>query len=144
MSVPNLVSAFYERIWNDGDLDAAKELLIEDFVFRGSLGSERRGVTEFCEYVQLVRNALSDYRCAILECVAENERAFARMRFSGVHSREFRGYPPTMLPIHWDGAALFRFGQSAIAELWVLGDLAGLDTLLRKNSEQGGVCRVDD
>jgi steroid delta-isomerase-like uncharacterized protein len=131
MSIPRLVSAFYERIWNPGDLAAAEELLSEDFLFRGSLGSERRGTAEFCDYVRSVRNALSNYRCEILECVAENNSAFAKMRFSGVHTAEFRGYSPTELPIHWLGAALFRFEENAIAELWVLGDLAGLDALLQ-------------
>jgi steroid delta-isomerase-like uncharacterized protein len=135
MSIPRLVSVFYERIWNAGDLDAAEELLSEDFLFRGSLGSERRGTAEFCDYVRSVRNALSNYRCEILECIAENDNAFAKMRFSGVHTAEFRGYSPTMLPIHWLGAALFRFEEDAIAELWVLGDLAGLDALLQKNCD---------
>ena len=92
MSVPSLVSAFYERIWNAGDLNAAKELLTEDFVFRGSLGSESRGIVEFCGYVQSVRNSLSGYRCEVLECVSENNKAFAKMRFSGLHSAHFRGY----------------------------------------------------
>jgi steroid delta-isomerase-like uncharacterized protein len=133
MSVPKLVSEFYERIWNAGDLSAAEKLLLDDFVFRGSLGSERRGRAKFLDYVRSVRNALSNYRCEILECVAENGNVFAKMRFSGVHTAEFRGYAPTQLPIHWLGAALFRIEKDAIAQLWVLGDLAGLDELLQKN-----------
>jgi hypothetical protein len=36
MSTPKLVAAFYERIWNKGDLNAAAELLARDFSFRGS------------------------------------------------------------------------------------------------------------
>ena len=56
------------------------------------------------------------------------------MRFSGVHTGEFRGYAPSGLPVHWLGAALFRFDHGKIAELWVLGDLMGLDALLAKNA----------
>lgn len=135
MSVPKLVQQFYERIWNRGDLDAVVDLLHEDFLFRGSLGSERRGREGFTDYVRSVRGALSDYRCEILDCVTQDDRAFAKMRFSGVHTSEFRSHPPTGLPVHWLGAALFRFSENLIAELWVLGDLAGLDTLLKKNQE---------
>jgi predicted ester cyclase len=135
MSTPQLVKAFYEDIWNAGRLDVADELLSEDFLFRGSLDSERRGRAEFLDYVRSIRDALSNYRCEALECVAESDKAFAKMRFSGVHTAEFRGYSPTMLPIHWLGAALFRFEEDAIAELWVLGDLAGLDALLQKNCD---------
>lgn len=137
MSVPKLVEAFYERIWNSGDLDAVAWLLSEDFLFRGSLGSELRGRAEFTDYVRSVRGALSDYRCEILECVTEDNLAFAKMRFGGVHTGNFRGYLPSGLPVRWLGAALFRFAGDAVVELWVLGDLAGLDLLLKANQEAG-------
>jgi hypothetical protein len=39
------------------------------------------------------------------------------------------------MPVHWLGAALFRFGDRTIAEMWVLGDLAGLDAILKGNQE---------
>jgi predicted ester cyclase len=133
MSTPILVTAFYERIWNAGDLGAASELLIEDFSFRGSLGAELRGREAFKEYVRSVRGALASYRCEILTCVSEGERAFAKLRFSGLHVAPFRGYQATGLPVQWLGAALFRFEGLAIAELWVLGDLAGLDEVLKNN-----------
>jgi steroid delta-isomerase-like uncharacterized protein len=133
MSTPNLVEAFYERIWNSGDLAAVSELLVEDFAFRGSLGVELRGHEEFKDYVRSVRGALADYRCEILTCITEGEQAFAKMRFSGLHVAPFRGYRATGLLVQWLGAALFRFERQAIAELWVLGDLAGLDAVLKKN-----------
>ena len=37
--------------------------------------------------------------------------------------------------MRWAGAALFRFADEVIAEIWVLGDLAGLDTLLAEQAE---------
>jgi len=134
MSTPSLVNAFYERIWNAGELDAASELLTPDFSFRGSLGDELRGPAPFLDYVRAVRAALAGYRCEILDCVAEDDRAFARMRFSGLHTAPFRGFPATGKEVHWLGAALFRFDRGAIAELWVLGDLTGLDARLRDDA----------
>ncbi len=135
MSTPQLVEAFYKRIWNNGDLAAAAELLSEEFCFRGSLGSEMRGRDAFCDYVRSVRGALADYHCEILACVAEGNQAFAKMRFRGVHVGAFRGHQPTGKPVHWLGAALFRFDRSLIAELWVLGDLVGLDAVLQENAK---------
>lgn len=134
MCVPLLVEAFYSRIWNAGELSAAKDLLTEDFAFRGSLGLEMRGRRAFSEYVQSVRKALADYRCEILDCVVEKNKAFAKMRFSGIHVALFRGFEATQKRVYWHGAALFRFESSAIAELWVLGDLAGLDAILAENA----------
>jgi steroid delta-isomerase-like uncharacterized protein len=135
MSVPKLVEAFYERIWNQGDEQAVSELLAEDFSFRGSLGMELRGREAFVEYIRSIRTALADYRCDILECVAEGHKAFAKMRFSGIHVAPFRAYAATGKPVEWLGAALFHLRDGRIAEVWVLGDLAGLDAMLKSNEQ---------
>jgi steroid delta-isomerase-like uncharacterized protein len=134
MSVSPLVAAFYDRIWNAGDVKAIDETLSEDVSFRGSLGPELRGREQFRTYVETVRGALDGYRCDILECVSEGNQAFAKMRFSGRHIATFRGYPPTGKSVEWLGAALFAFGNSRIASVWVLGDLAALESMLRKQS----------
>lgn len=130
MSTPHLVEQFYSRIWNAGEHDAAADIVSDDFAFRGSLGSESKGRVAFKRYVRSVRGALAEYRCDILECVAAGDRAFAKMRFAGRHTAEFRGYAPTGRLVEWLGAALFRFEENRITELWVLGDLAGLDAKL--------------
>jgi predicted ester cyclase len=131
MSVHPLVDAFYTRIWNDGDMGAIDEIISPDFSFRGSLGTELRGLEEFRGYAQGIRSALADYRCEILECVTEGNKAFAKMRFSGRHLGTFRGFLPTGKSVEWLGAAFFTFHQSRIVSVWVLGDLAGLDEMLR-------------
>ena len=135
MSTPSLVEAFYSRIWNQGDLAATSDLLSKEFCFRGSLGVELRGSDAFGDYVRSVRGALADYHCEILDCVAEQGRAFAKMRFSGIHVAPFRGYQPTGRPVHWLGAALFLLDGKLISELWVLGDLVGLDGVLQANAK---------
>jgi predicted ester cyclase len=71
----------------------------------------------------------------VLTRVAEGGQAFAKMRLSGIHQAEFRGCSPTGLPVSWLGAALFRLGDHGIAELWVLGGLAGLDAALKRNQK---------
>ena len=133
MSIPAVVEEFYERIWNRGDLVATSDVLTKDFSFRGSLGAELHGQDAFKKYVRSVRGALADYRCEILACVTEGDHAFAKMRFSGRHVGLLRGHAPTSKPVHWLGASLFRLENGAIAELWVLGDLASLDALLAVN-----------
>jgi predicted ester cyclase len=134
MSTPPLVTDFYQRIWNAGDATALPELIDAGFAFRGSLGAETRGHAAFWDYVCDVRSALHQYRCDILECVSEGPRAFAKVRCSGIHAGDLRGYQPTGLPVSWEVAALFRFEYVRINELWVLGDLAQLDELLKSNT----------
>jgi predicted ester cyclase len=92
------------------------------------------GIRPFLGYVRPIRRSLADYNCEISACVTEFPHAFARMRFSGVHVESFRGFAPTGKLVHWEGAAFFTFRGDLIASLWVLGDLVGLDAVLRVNA----------
>jgi steroid delta-isomerase-like uncharacterized protein len=134
MSTPVLVQDFYARIWNAGDETATAALLTGSFSFRGSLGTATQGHSGFLAYVRSVRASLASYHCEVIACVAEGEHAFARMQFSGTHVATFRGYPPSGKAVHWAGAALFTFHNGLIADLWVLGDIAGLEAVLHANS----------
>lgn len=126
MTPRRLVTRFYEEVWNRADPAPIPELFHPDCVFRGSLGAERHGHEGLAAYLREVTGALSGYRCEIEALVVEDERAFARMRFSGRHTGEFLGFAPTGRELSWAGAALFACDGGRIRSLWVLGDLAGL------------------
>lgn len=133
MTTPILVSSFYDRVWNQGDRSALDDLVTDDFRFQGSLGPAIEGRDAFWQVVTMVRGALSGYHCAVLDCVSEDARSFARMAFSGTHTGPFRGYAPTGLGVKWHGAALFQFEGTRIREIWVLSDTAALDAALAAN-----------
>jgi len=67
--------------------------------------------------------------------VTEGERAFARMRFEGIHRGLFLGFAPTGQRVDWAGAALFTVKGDKIADLWVLGDFTGMRARLQRNAE---------
>jgi predicted ester cyclase len=129
-----IIRAFYEEIWNRYDKSKIPELLHEDFSFRSSLGQVRRGHADFTSYVDFVHEALGDYRCDIQEIISEGNKAFARMRFSGMHRAEFFGYKPTFKRVEWAGAAVFTFEGEKVSQLWVLGDVHGLLQQLAGNA----------
>jgi predicted ester cyclase len=135
MTVHKLVSEFYARVWNAGERAALDDLLSDGFTFQGSLGPEVAGRDAFWQMVTMVRGALSDYHCEILDCVSEDTCAFAKMKFSGQHTGPFRGHAPTGLMAAWHGAALFHFDGDRIAKIWVLSDTTALDAMLAANAE---------
>ncbi len=101
MSPRELVEAFYFEVWNRADEDRAREILHDSFRFRGSLGAERIGPDGFIAYLRDVHRALGDYRCIIDDLVVEEDRAAARMRFTGRHRDVFQGVPATGRQITW-------------------------------------------
>ena len=134
MTPRQAVTAFYDRVWNKVETTAIPELLHPDFTFRGSLGSTTTGHAAFAAYVDMVTGALEGYRCTVGDLVSEGERAFVRMRFSGIHRGPFMGFAPTGKTVEWDGAALFTLKDGKIADLWVLGDLYGLRERLARDA----------
>ncbi len=126
----NEVNEFYDRIWNAGDLSATSDLLSADFSFRGSLGNESIGRDAFGEYV-------CSFEPLLPSIIARSSNA-SRMTSGRLPRCASRGYM-------WPRSAAFSRPESSsngqqphssvkdglITELWVLGDLAGLDALLK-------------
>lgn len=121
-----LVERFYADVWNQADEAVAREILDEDFAFRGSLGPEHHGPDGFIDYMRSVHRALVDYTCIIDDLVTADGRAATRMTFRGVHRGPFFGIAPTGKEISWSGAAFFHMSDERITKLWVLGDVDNL------------------
>jgi predicted ester cyclase len=105
--------------------------LTADFRFRGSLGQEKHGHGGFAEYMDVIQWGFPDFRNDVEEIISEGDHAFARLTYRGTHSGEVLGIPPTGRRVEYAGAAVFRFRNDRIAEVWVLGDLHGLLSQLR-------------
>lgn len=132
----NTVRKFYEAIGNSIDQTVIPEMLDEQFSFRGSLGLVKRGRYGFSAYMAFVRGALGEYRCEIVEMVAENDKVYARIYYSGVHRGELFGYQPTGIKLTWEGIALFTFVDGKIADLWVLGDVHSIMQQLSRHLDE--------
>jgi steroid delta-isomerase-like uncharacterized protein len=130
-----LVNAFYDRVWNTGERAALDQLVTDDFAFQGSLGPAIVGRDSFWQIVTMVRGALSEYHCTVVTCVSDDAKAFARMRFAGIHTGSFRGHAPSGRRVEWQGAALFQFEAQRIHSLWVISDTAALDAALRAGAD---------
>jgi steroid delta-isomerase-like uncharacterized protein len=102
------------------------EILTEDIRFRGSLGQEKNGHDQFCDYVRFIQNAFPDFHNRINDIVCDGERCFCRLTYTGTHKGEIFGIPATDRKIEYSGAALFDFRDSKISTVWVLGDVFGL------------------
>ena len=129
------VRRFYEVLWNAHDKAAIPTVLHQDCTFRGSLGQEKKGHQGFAEYVDTVHHALGEYRCTIEDLVVERTKVFTKMSFSGLHRDDFMGFRPTGKRVTWKGCALFSFDGELIADVWVLGDLKGLEEQLKENAD---------
>jgi steroid delta-isomerase-like uncharacterized protein len=121
-----LVRRFFDEMWNPWDFAKADELLDENIVFRGTLGSELKGRDAFRAYMRKVQSAFPDFHNAIVQLTAEDDRVVARTMYRGTHRGEIFGVAPTGKEISYAGAAFFRMAGGKIIHGWVLGDLLPL------------------
>ncbi len=121
-----LIETWYYRMWNRWDKSVFEEILVPDIAFRSSLGQVRRGYSGLSEYVDFVRAAFPDFTNSIEETISEEDKAFARLTYTGTHKGEIFGVAPTHRKISYAGAAVFYFEDDKIREVWVLGDVYGL------------------
>ena len=126
MRTESLVRRFYDDLWNRWDDAAVEEVLAPEFAFRGSLGVETAGRDGWRGYRDSVRAGSADFHNEVVTLVVDDDRAAARLRYTGTHTGELAGLAATGRRLDYAGAAFFTVAGSRLVSAWVLGDLVGL------------------
>lgn len=130
MEIADLIGRFYADLWNRWDDAAVDQVLAEDFGFRGSLGTETLGRDGWRGYRDTFRSGAPDFHNEVLELVCAEDRAAARLRYTGHHLGPLAGIPATGRRFEYAGAAFFTSSAGKLTSAWVLGDLAALRSQL--------------
>lgn len=129
--IEDLVRVFYEVLWNSWDDGAIEEVLAPDFLFRGSLGEETKGRWGWRQYRDTIRAGAADFHNEIVDLIAQERRAAARLSYTGTHTGPLLGLGPTGRRFEYQGAAFFTASSDTLTSAWVVGDLDGLREQLR-------------
>jgi steroid delta-isomerase-like uncharacterized protein len=122
-----VVRRFYDELWNRGKLDAADELVAEDYV-RHDLrpGDAPPGPAGQKAVAEKFRAAFPDVRLEVEALVAEGDLVVARWTMTGTHQGAWGDMPPTGKSIRFSGVNFFRMVSGKIAEIWNVRDDLGL------------------
>ena len=85
MKGKELVRLWYERMWNRWDESVFADILDPAIELRGSLGQAHRGYEGVSSYMRFVREAFPDFHNEIELLLAEGDRVFAKLRYTGTH-----------------------------------------------------------
>lgn len=121
-----LVERFYNVMWNLWDGDEMRAILDPAVDFHGSIGLHVTGHEGFAGYMQTIRDAFPDFHNRIDDLVATEDRAVARLTYTGTHKGELFGVPATGRRIEYVGVAMFTLAGGRITKVWVLGDRMAL------------------
>ena len=121
-----LVHRFIEEIFNQGNLEAAEEILAPDYKHHdpttGQFGS---GIEGFKQMVSLYRQAF-DLQIVLEDQVAAEDKVVDRWTGHGTHRGEFMGLAPTGKKITATGISIHRIAAGKIAETWNNYDALGI------------------
>ena len=110
---------FYEELFNQGNLDAAEEIVTPDFVLHDpNIPEEPRGPDGLKRFVAIYRDAFPDIEFTVEDQVAEGENAATRWVARGTHRGELMGIAPTGKRVEVRAFTLHRFSGGKIAEDW--------------------------
>ena len=118
---------FYEELFNQGNLDAAEEIVTPDLVIHDpNIPEEPRGPEGLKQFVAMYRNAFPDVNFTIEDQIAEGEKVGTRWVAQGTHQGELMGIDPTGNRVTVRAFTLQRFSGGKIAEDWAHYDALGM------------------
>jgi len=122
-----LVRSAFEKGCNQHDLDAAYEMVSENYVVHDptmpDAPSGREAHKEICRSFS---EAMRDTHCTIEDQVAEGDRVVTRWTFSGCQTKDLPGIPSQGRCFTVDGITISRLADGKIAEEWVNMDTLGM------------------
>ena len=120
------VGRFVEEVINQGRLDAANELVEEDFIELDPLPGQRQGREGLKEVIAMIRAGFPDIDWVIDETVAEGEKVVSRFTWTGTHKGAFLGIPATSNRVTVHGVVIDRLSAGKMADSRILMDTFSL------------------
>lgn len=120
------VGRFVEEVINLGRLDAADELVEEDFIELDPLPGQRQGREGLKEVIAMMRSAFPDIHWVIDETVAAGDKVASRFTWTGTHQGAFLGIPATKKGVTVHGVVIDRLSAGKMADSRILMDTFSL------------------
>ena len=121
-----VVQRFVEEVINQGRLEAADELVHEDFIELDPLPGQQQGRQGLKDVIGMLRTAFPDIHWVIEETIASGDKVVTRFKWSGTHRGDFLGVPATGRKVAVPGVVIDRLSGGRMADSRILMDTLGL------------------
>ena len=122
-----LIERYTTELFQKGNVDAADELLAEDYTHHTPpMGME--GTREgFKDFVRMVHSGLSELTTRTDEIfTAGDDKVVQRWTGTGTHDGELFGVPASGNRVEFDGISIYRLKDGKITDDWTRSDMVGL------------------
>ncbi len=122
----NVIGMFIEDILNQGRLERADDLVLEDFVELDPLPGQAQGREGLKQVIREMRTSFPDMHWKVEEMIAEGEKVSTRFTWTGTQHGPFLGIPATGRHIVVKGVVIDRLIAGKMADSRILMDTLGM------------------
>lgn len=127
MDNKSIVRRFIDEYQTGGDKRVLRETISPLMVNRTPMQDDPPGGVEEVEGIfDMFRAAFADFAVEVHQQLAEGDRVMTYKTFSGTHTGEFHGIPPTGRAVRFDVMDIVRLQDGQIVEHWGVVDQLGL------------------
>ena len=121
-----VLARFIEEVINQGHLDAANEIVEENFVELDPLPGQQQGREGLKGVIGMMRSAFPDIHWVADETIAAGDKVVTRFTWTGTHRGTFLGIPATGRPVSVKGVVIDRLAGGKMADSRILMDTLGM------------------
>jgi len=121
-----VIGRFIEEVINKGNLDAANEIVEENFIELDPLPGQRQGREGLKEVIGMMRAAFPDIHWVVDETIAAADKVVTRFTWTGTHRGTFLGIPATSRKVTVKGVVIDRLSGGKMADSRILMDSLGM------------------
>ncbi|GAP97994.1 ester cyclase [Leptolyngbya sp. NIES-2104] len=116
-----IAELFYAAM-STGDSSLLDRSLSPDWIDHTLPAGRQPGREGIRQALHILRTAIPDLVCTVQEMFFSEDKVITRIVFSGTHTGEFLGAPPTGQPIQFIAFDIHRVSHDQIVESWHLED----------------------
>lgn len=122
-----LVSRWFQEVWNEGKTQTVHELLSSDAVAVGQAGAEveLHGPQEFVPFVEQIRSAFPDIEVKVEDAFGADDKVVLRWSARMTHQGDRLGIPATGKSVRLTGISIIRIVNGKIVAGWDNWDQLG-------------------
>ena len=116
-----LVTRWFEEVWNKGRTEAISEMFAQDGIAHGlsdDVSAPLRGPANFAPFHAQFREAFPNIIVTVEDMVAEGDKVAARCSVRAKHTGHSLGVPATQAPVDFTGMTIVRIKDGKIVEAW--------------------------
>jgi predicted ester cyclase len=116
---------WFDEVWNQGRRESIGEMIAPDAVLHEG-GADSRGPDGFYPFFDRMIATFSEIRVNVEDTLAEDDKLCVRWSFSGKHTGNGLGIPPTGKTVNVTGISILRVAGAMLLEGWQNWDMLGL------------------